>query len=116
MPRVTAEDIREIFPTTTNPLPFILAASLLVDTYQERAGWSLGLATEIERWWTAHLMAVASNGAVTRLELGNTTVVTASPKLGDGLKGTPFGQQVLLMDQSGTLENVGLKRATIDVF
>lgn len=114
--RVTDADIQAIRPTTVDTLPFIAVASLLVDQYVGAAGWSLAMAVEIERWLTAHLMEVAAPMATQR-RLGTTDVRYEQAQLGEGLKATRFGQQVLLLDTSGMLAGQGsLLRATFDVF
>lgn len=110
MPRVTDDDVKAILPTSLEPYPFILAATVLVDTYLGTA--STTLLTEVERWWAAHLVACA-DPTVHEKRLGQTTVVFDGAKLGEGLKSTRYGQQVLLL--APQLATITMKRATINV-
>lgn len=120
--RVADADIQAIRPTTQDTVPFIQAASLFVDAYIGQAGWSLPVATELERWLTAHLMAVADGAGLAERRIGDTTIRYHTPKVGLGLDATLYGQQVLLLDTTGTLAGAGLvgeggvKRATMNVF
>jgi hypothetical protein len=123
MQRVAAADVLAIRPTTLDPEPFILAASLFVDAHIVEAEWPLPVATEIERWLTAHFMAVAEGSGLAERRVGDTTIRYHTPKVGLGLDATLYGQQVLLLDTTGTLAGAGVtgggevvKRATIDVF
>jgi hypothetical protein len=123
MQRVSNQDVQAIRPTTSDPMPFILAASLVVDAHNAEAEWSLEMATEIERWLAAHFMAVAEGSALAERRIGDTTLRYHTPKVGLGLDATLYGQQVMLLDTTGTLagagvtgEAAGIKRATIDVF
>ncbi len=116
MPRVVPEDVTAIRATTLDPMPFILTATVLVDTYLAAAGLPATLLTEIERFLAAHFMEL-SEPQVTQKRLGDTSVTLDRMKLGEGLRGTRFGQQVLLLDTSGTLAQVaGMKRATVFVY
>ena len=115
MPRVVPSEVQAIRPTSLDPMPFILTATVLVDTYLGSVGLSATLLTEIERWLAAHFLEVASPSVVSK-RLGDTAVTMDKMKLGDALKGTRYGQQVLLLDTSGTLAQVaGMKRATVFV-
>lgn len=117
MARVTADDVLAIRPSTADMTPFISAATLLVDEYLGAAGLSDPLLFEIERWWTAHLAESADPRTMDR-RIGQTALKREQAKLGIGLEGTAYGQQVLLLDTSGTLETAAAetKRAVVDVF
>src|SRR5262245_11209258 len=110
MPRVVGEDVTAIRPSTTDPMPFILTASVLVDSYVALQGLALGLLMEIERWLAAHLMETSARMVASK-RIGQTTVTYATGKLGEGLKSTLFGQQVLLLDATGSLANAGTRAA-----
>ncbi len=113
MPRVVPSDVIAIRPTTQEVLPFLLTASTLVDTYMTQAGYAASLLAEIEKWWCAHLMEATDPRAMTTA-LGDTRVTRSQGKLGKGLEGTMYGQQVLLLDTSGLLVGIGtMKRASI---
>lgn len=114
--RVSAADVYAIRPSNADAFPFIVAASAMLDQYVTAAGWSTALATELERWLTAHLMELASPG-VSRKRLGDTDVSYAVAKLGTGLQATRFGQTVLALDVTGTLAvGLSMRRATFEVF
>lgn len=111
--RVVDSDVKAIRPSVVDALPFILAASAVIDAHISTAGWSLLLATELERWLAAHLMEMASP-SVTRKRLADTDLSRATSTLGAGLQATRFGQTVLALDTSGTLGGqVGMKRAIV---
>lgn len=119
MPRVDAEDVLAIRPSTKDPIPFILTASLLVDQYLLDEELSEAFLTEIEKWWSAHLAEIA-DPLVTSKKLGETQVTISHGKLGEGLASTRYGQQVIMMwpgftatpDGTGTV----MKKATFHVF
>jgi hypothetical protein len=94
MPRVDPEDVLAIRPSATDPIPFILTASLMVDTYLLDENLSELFLAEIEKWWAAHLAEV-SQPLATSKKLSNTTVTVSHGKLGEGLASTRYGQQVL---------------------
>ena len=115
MPRVIPSDVLAIRPSSVDAFPFIQTATLLVDTYLGSAGLPAGLLVEIECWWAAHLMDVSAPSAV-QTRMGDTSITMDRMKLGEGLKGTRFGQQVLALDPTGTLAQATImKRATIFV-
>lgn len=114
MPRVIPSDVTDIYPTAQPVPPFLMTASMLVDTYLGTSGLSVGLLAEIERWLTAHLMNLGS-GAVVRRRMGSTDISYERGQLGKGLQATRFGQTVLALDSTGILGSVGLRRATIHV-
>jgi hypothetical protein len=118
MPRVVPSDVLAIRPSTLDPMPFILTATVVVDVYLGSVGLPALQLAEIERWLAAHFLEVAEPSLVAK-RLGDTSVTMDKMKLGEALNGTRYGQQVLLLDTSGTLsqvagtEAVGIKRATI---
>jgi hypothetical protein len=114
MPRVIPADVLAIRATTADPLPFILTATQLVDRYCVSFGLSETFLAEVERWWSAHLMEVASP-QVTQQKLGDTSLTFAHGKLGDGLASTRYGQQLLAMVPD-LMTVTTLKTATFDVF
>jgi hypothetical protein len=97
MPRVTAEDVQSIFPSTLNLEPFIFAASTLVDLYFATSGYGVQQLCEIERFWAAHL-ASAPDPRVTSKTLGNTKIDYQTRKPATGLQSTSYGETVLLLD------------------
>lgn len=110
--RVTDAEVAAILDTSVVSFtPFILAASILVD---------VNLATpailtdteqlkEIARWLAAHLFAIMERQA--RKEETGETLAEYYGKADMGLDFTPYGQQVKVLDTSGTLANLGKKKA-----
>ena len=114
MLRVIPEDVLTLVTTTRDVTPFLRAASALVTTYLGDAGLDETVLAEIERWWAAHLIAIADQPVLEK-RFGNTALKFQAPKVGMGLQGTAFGQQVLMLDSTGILGELGLKRARIQV-
>lgn len=107
--RVTDLDVKAIMDTEVNTTPFIVAASLQVDHYAPLAGWSTALAKEIERWWAAHNVC-ARDPRFAQIKTEGDAFTYAMGKLGEGLKSTPYGQQVLAMDPSGILAQATMQQ------
>lgn len=114
--RVTVAEVKEIIETVASDAAIgahITAANLIVT--RNLAGSDLGDDTlkEIERWLAAHFVAVQdmrkkseSIGDSSETNMGNA---------GMGLDFTPYGQQVKLLDATGTLATIGQKRAFFEV-
>jgi hypothetical protein len=118
MPRVDADDVLAIRPSATDPIPFILTASLMVDTYLLDENLSDAFLSEIEKWWAAHLAELAEP-LVTSKKLSTTSVTVSHGKLGAGLASTRYGQQVLMMWPGFAVTADGatvMKKATFNVF
>jgi hypothetical protein len=116
MTRVAVSEVLAIIDTTRDVLPFITTASLLVDTTLADAGYTADLLTQIELWWTAHLIACAEPRVVETTML-NTRTKMSAPKVGFGLEGTAYGQVVISLDTDGALtQDVGLRRTVFEVF
>lgn len=114
--RVSDADVKEIFPTTLNTQPFILAASAMVDHYLAQAAMSSALLREIERWLAAHL-ACAADPRLVEAGTDGDRLKYASGTLGTGLSSTPYGQAVLSMDTSGILAaTTTTKRAKVMLY
>lgn len=70
----------------------------------------------IIKWLTAHLIvSTTKSGVVTSERLGDASVSYARASMGDALKGTTYGQQVLLLDTNGCLAKKGRAKSTIEV-
>jgi len=74
-------------------------------------------ATAVLLWLSAHLVASAapSNGSLTGRSLGDSNKSWAKASMGDGLKGTTYGQQVLMLDESGCIGRLGRGVATLEI-
>ena len=111
--RVSEDEVREIIEVDPELClsPFITVASLMVDAYLEPEGLTAALLKEIERWLAAHFVAVRDPREVSK------TIDTASAtfeemKMGEGLKGTRYGQQALMLDTTGKLVNLNKAKAS----
>src|SRR5690554_2459596 len=59
--------------------------------------------TAIIKWVAAHLIASGPDLMLKSERLGNASDTYATATLGDGLKGTTYGQQALALDPNGCL-------------
>lgn len=69
----------------------------------------------IVKWVSAHMIASGGEGTLTSMKLGDASESYARATLGDGLSGTTYGQQALLLDPNGCLAKLGRAKATIEV-
>lgn len=107
--RVTVDEVKQIItvPSTLEIVPFIRAANLTVTS---KLGSSTTLSTaqkkEIERWLSAHFIATSKVRQSRVDELGDAKI-EYSGRYGLGLNATSYGQQVMLLDTTGVLANMG---------
>jgi hypothetical protein len=113
MPRVTDSEVKEIIDTTITTTPFIAAANLIVTANLADKNLGADLLKEIERWLAAHLVAIRDPRS-SDLKMG-TSSTKFQGQTGLGLDHTSYGQQVKILDYTGTLASTGLKRASIEV-
>jgi len=112
--RVTTAEVKEIIDTDLTDLTvFITVADQHVDRVAA-ADSSLAAATlkEISRWLAAHFTAIR-DPRESKSTVGPTSF-TYEGKTGMGLSFTRYGQQALLLDTTGTLANLGMKKASVD--
>ena len=109
--RTSNEKVLEIFDTDiTDCTPFIVAANLIVDEQLSGEGLSDALLAEIERWLAAHL-ACAKDPRYKSEKVGDATA-TYTGTFGEGLDSTLYGQQVKLLDPTGSLAKMGAKKVS----
>lgn len=116
MPRVTVEEVRKIIDTdiTDNEIQaFIATANSLVDSVLPNQGISEELLIEIEKWLSAHFVSI-KDPRLRQLRIGEVTE-TYYGRGGEGLNHTPYGQQVLLLDYTGSFANLGKRKASFNV-
>ncbi len=112
--RVTATEVRVIIETALLDAAinsYITVANSMV-TNTVTCGLSASVLKEIERWLTAHLIAITKERMTTQEKLGEASV-TYSGKLGEGLKSTSYGQTVLMLDTCGSFAKLGKKDVKI---
>jgi hypothetical protein len=113
--RVNADEIKEILETElSDPTieAFIGAANLIVTQNLGSSGLSTALLKEIERWLSAHLIASSRERQV-KSEAAGLAKVDYDSKVGLGLDGTTYGQQVKLLDPTGLLTSIGKRNASV---
>lgn len=114
MARVTEAEVREIIDVddSISLTPFITAANITITAQMTGSGLAAATLKELERWLAAHFVAIRDPRTSSE-SIGGTSVSYNAPKLGAGLDSTPYGQQVKLLDSTGILSTVGMRRARI---
>jgi len=115
--RTTAAEVKQLMDncTVSDTIvdEFIGAANL---TVTEIIGNDTSLSTdqkaEIERWFTAHMLAVTICKTATTERLGDASI-TYTGQFGQGLSASPYGQMVLLIDTTGKMANLGKRGASM---
>lgn len=110
--RVSEAEVREIIDVdaTLSLTPFITVASLLVDEQVAPGGASTAMLKEIERWLAAHFVAVRDPRETSK-GIDSASVSYEAMRMGEGLKGTRYGQQALALDSSGKLTDLNKAKA-----
>ena len=112
--RVDADDVKEIIKTnlTDNEItPFITTANLLVNENLASDSYSTALLTEIEKWLSAHLIAITKERQAQKVKMDDSEETYG--RLGLHLNSTTYGQMVTMLDTNGILSNLGKKKASI---
>ena len=112
--RVTATEVRVIIETALLDAAieaYIAVANPMV-TNTVTCGLSASILKEIERWLTAHLIAITKDRTTTEEKLGEASV-KYSGRFGEGLKSTSYGQTVLMLDTCGSFAKLGKKDVKI---
>lgn len=113
-PRVTDCDVKAIIETSLESLrPFILAADAMVTQYLGAKGLDSELLKEITRWLSAHFVAV-NDQRLKSEKIGDATNQYHG-ETGMGLDFTAFGQQVKVLDPTGTFASIGKRTAFFEV-
>ena len=117
MARTSAEEVKQIMDNCTVSSTiideFITAANLTVtEILSNDTTLSTSQKREIERWLTAHMLAVTICKTATTEKLGDASV-TYTGKFGQGLASSPYGQMVLVIDTTGKMSNIGKRGASI---
>jgi len=109
--RVTESEVKEIIDTDlTDITAFITAANLTVTKRLSSGVLSADQLKEIERWFTAHLIAGTNRDMGARDVDKEKTLdaeVTYAGKTGMGLEATRYGQVVLTLDSTGKMAQSG---------
>jgi hypothetical protein len=107
--RVTQQDVEAILDTDISDLsPFITAANLTVTKMLSGEDLSDDQLKEIERWLAAHFASIR-DPRISAEKTGDAQV-TYHGRSDLGLNFTPYGQQVKLLDTTGNLARLGMRR------
>jgi hypothetical protein len=113
----TATEVRLIMKKTVTQLsdaqaaPFIAAAENLITSIITKS-ISDDLLADLEVWLSAHMIASTILRMTSEEALGDASVKYAG-KWGEGLKSTPYGQMVLILDTTGLLAAAEKRKASI---
>ena len=117
MARVTATEVKEIMDncTVTDAIVTVMigAATEVIDqVFEDDSDIGDTLLKEIERWFTAHMLASTLHRMGSEEKLGDAQIKYTG-KWGENLSSTPYGQMVLTLDTTGKMSRMGKKAATI---
>jgi hypothetical protein len=115
MARTTEAEVLEIMDnelTESQVTPFLTAANLLITEAFSGASTSTDLLAEIEKWFTAHMLAVTIARTASAEELGEAKVKYTG-YWGKGLESTSYGQMVMTLDTEGITGSLGKASASM---
>jgi hypothetical protein len=115
--RVTATEVKEIINTSLTDAqvtPYITSANVYVNARLVNTTLAEDTLKEIERWMTAHMIAVTRERMAESEEAGGAKIVYVG-EFGEGLKSTSYGQMCISLDTSGLLAAEGKKKISIQV-
>lgn len=110
--RTTGDKVKEIMETTLQEFeiePYIVSANALVENALTGKGLPNILLAEIERWLTAHMIAMTRD-RVTKREEAGTAKVEYAGEWKMSFDATSYGQMAMSLDISGTLRNLMSKK------
>lgn len=111
----------DVIALTGTALPEAVVTSLIADAAlvagECLTGYSDDRQTAIIKWLAAHMVASTDAGGATLTseKLGDASQTFARATMGEGLKGTIYGQQALALDINGCLAGRGKGRASVEV-
>lgn len=117
--RTTPTEVKDVIDTELTAAqvdPFIATANTILNassSVMTTGGVSTATMRKIETWLAAHLVAIRDPIADTE-KIGDAQIKYVRGKLGMQLESTPYGQTVLLLDNSGILANLGKKRMLLE--
>jgi predicted double-glycine peptidase len=117
MARVTAAEVKEIINSSLTELqvvPYITSANVYVTDRLGASTLSAATLKEIERWFTAHMIAITRERVAKSEEAGGARIEYIG-QFGEGLKSTPYGQMCISLDTTGLLAQEGKKKISMYV-
>jgi len=113
--RTNVFDVKAIITTsmeTEEVHSYIVDANTLVNSVLSGEGLSEALLGTIEKWVTAHLIAVTKARQPQYKKIGD--AAESYPKLGLKMESSTYGQTAIAFDTSGKLAKVGKQRVKIE--
>jgi len=114
--RITASEVRDILNDSelTDAVieTYISSANVFVDEVLGSTTLPSSVLKEIERWLTAHMIAITRERMSKEEGAGGAKVVYLG-EAGMGLQSTPYGQMVMELDTTGKMASLGSKPAWI---
>ena len=115
MSRTTEQNVKTVIETAleTEDIQRLMAmANRMITNSLGSSGLDEALLTDIETWMTAHLIAVGKERQIAS-EKVHDVWITYQGKFGDFLRSTTYGQMVLSLDTTGTMDQATRKKAWI---
>jgi hypothetical protein len=115
--RVVASEVRQIMDNCTLSDQvvdsFIVAANAVINkVFAEDTETGATLLKEIEKWFTAHMIASTLSRTTSEEKVGDASLKYTG-QWGKNLDSTPYGQMVKVLDTSSKMSNVGKMLASI---
>lgn len=95
---------------TNNYIP--AASALITKVFEDDTELGSTLQEEIERWFTAHMIACSLHRTAEQEKVGDASIKFTG-KWDEGLRSTPYGQMVLQLDFTGKMAALGMRRARL---
>lgn len=112
MGRVTVAEVKAILDDTALSdaviTTFITSANVMVTQALGSSALGASVLKEIERWMTAHMIA-SSRERMAKSEEAGGAKISYTGQFYTGLRGTPYGQMVLVLDTTGAMAALGGK-------
>jgi len=118
MARVTEEELRGVIKTSLTDddiKRFIATANVVVDELLLGEAYSANLLKQIELWLAAHFLAVRDPRTSSDTIPGGPTLQYHGQTGIEGLKQTPYGTQVMILDHHGVLARAAQSKGKADL-
>ncbi len=116
--RITDADVEQIYDvdSSIDLTAFITAGHIIVEKNLLGKGIDEDCLFEIERWLSAHMVAISNIAPITARERAGSVEEAFQYKLGLNLQVTMYGQQAIMLDPTGTLFKLSKKGSAGFVF
>lgn len=107
----TIANVKNILDTElldANITAYIAMADNMLDAIMAGKTIATAILEDMATWLTAHLIVVSKERQSAKMEIDDTKN-TFTGSFGKSLEGTTYGQQVLILDYTGTFANLGKK-------